>query len=213
MISRPLLSATFIIAGAATGASILLSAYGGVAQSAAQPARDPAIRYVPDDVQDSSWLRRVAADQVKAMAGVSAFHNFQFTDRVAASGITFKHRIVDDAGKTYKAAHYDHGNGIAMADVDGDGLTDIYFVSQVGGNQLWKNLGGGKFEDITASAGVGVPGKVSVSASFADIDNDGDADLYVTTVRGGNMMFENDGHGRFRDITASWQLRHRTKCA
>ena len=203
MISRPLLSATFIIAGAVTGASILLSAYGGVAQSAGQPAHEPAIRYVPDDVQDSSWLKRVAADQVKAIAGVSAFHNFQFTDRVAASGITFKHRIVDDAGKTYKAAHYDHGNGIAIADVDGDGLTDIYFVSQVGGNQLWKNLGGGKFEDITASAGVGVPGKVSVSASFADIDNDGDADLYVTTVRGGNMMFENDGHGHFRDITAT----------
>jgi len=59
-----------------------------------------------------------------------------------ASGITFKHRIVDAAGNTYKAAHYDHGNGIAMADVDGDGLLDIYFVSQVGGNRLWKNLGG-----------------------------------------------------------------------
>ena len=43
-----------------------------------------------------------------------------------------------------------------------------------------------------------VAGKISVSASFADIDNDGDADLYVTTVRGGNMLFENDGHGRFR---------------
>ena len=131
------------------------------------------------------------------------FHDFQFTDRLAESGITFRHRIVDDAGKTYKAAHYDHGNGLAIADVDGDGLLDIYFVNQVGGNQLWKNVGGGKFQDITAAAGVAVPGKVGVSASFADIDNDGDADLYVTTVRGGNMLFENDGHGRFRDISAA----------
>ena len=42
-----------------------------------------------------------------------------------------------------------------------------------------------------------------MSASFADIDNDGDPDLYVTTVRGGNVLFENDGHGHFRDITAA----------
>ncbi len=45
-------------------------------------------------------------------------------------------------------------------------------------------------------------GKVGVSASFADIDNDGDADLYVTTVRAGQRLFENDGQGRFRDISA-----------
>ena len=172
-------------------------------QSPGQSARDVTIRYVPDDVQETSWLRRLAAEQAKAISRVSAFHNFQFTDRVAASGITFKHRIVDDAGKTYKAAHYDHGNGLAMADVDGDGLIDLYFVTQVGGNQLWKNLGGGKFQDITASAGVAVSDRIGVSASFADIDNDGDADLYVTTVRGGNVLFENDGKGHFRDITAA----------
>ena len=36
-----------------------------------------------------------------------------------------------------------------MADVDGDGRADLYFVNQVGGNQLWRNLGNGKFENIT----------------------------------------------------------------
>ena len=48
-----------------------------------------------------------------------------------------------------------------------------------------------------------MPGRISVSASFADIDNDGDPDLYVTTVRGGNVLFENHGNGRFRDISAA----------
>ena len=88
-----------------------------------------------------------------------------------------------------------------MADVDGDGLYDIYFVNQVGGNELWRNLGGGRFGNITSQAGVALPDRISVAASFADIDNDGDEDLFVTTVRGGNALFENDGHGKFRDIT------------
>jgi hypothetical protein len=171
---------------------------------ASQPqGRDAAVRFVPDDLEDTSWLERLGRAQLKAAAGFEVFHDFQFTDRVAGSGIIFKHRIVDDAGKAYKPAHYDHGNGIAIADVDGDGRPDIYFLNQVGGNYLARNLGGGKFEDITAAAGVAVAGKVSVSAAFADIDNDGDADLYVTTVRGGNVLFENDGAGRFRDISAA----------
>jgi enediyne biosynthesis protein E4 len=166
-------------------------------------AQDVPIRYVPADLQHAPWLQRLAAAQARAAAGLSAFHNFQFTDHLTDSGITFKHAIVDDAGKTYKAVHYDHGNGLAVADVDGDGRLDLYFVNQVGGNQLWRNAAGGRFENITAAAGVGVPAKVSVSASFGDIDNDGDADLYVTTVRGGNMLFENDGKGRFTDVSKS----------
>jgi hypothetical protein len=167
------------------------------------PARDAAVRYVPDDLQDTSWLKKLGTAQARTVEGVKAFHAFTFTDRRSDSGITFRHHVVADAAKTYKAAHYDHGNGLAIADVDGDGLTDVYFVNQVGGNQLWQNSGGGNFQDITVAAGVAVPDRVSVTASFADIDNDGDADLYVTTVRGGNLLFENDGKGRFRDITAA----------
>src|SRR4051812_41693704 len=189
---------------APAGALLLLMSM--AAAQSAPPAST--IRFVPADVQDASWLQPLRDAQVKAAASLAVFHDFQFTDRLSESGITFKHRIVDDAGKTYKAAHYDHGNGLAVADVDGDGLLDIYFVSQVGGNQLWRNVGGGKFENVTASAGVGVPDKVSASASFADIDNDGDVDLYVTTVRGGNMLFENDGHGHFKDISAASGLNY-----
>src|SRR4051812_43371167 len=184
---------------AAAGALLLLMSM--AAAQSAPPAST--IRFVPADVQDASWLQPLRDAQVKAAASLAVFHDFQFTDRLAESGITFKHDLVDDAGKTYKSVHYDHGNGLAIADVDGDGLLDIYFLNQVGGNQLWKNVGGGKFENITAAAGVAVAGKVSVSGSFADIDNDGDADLYVTTVRGGNMLFENDGKGHFRDISAA----------
>src|SRR5262249_3351412 len=85
--------------------------------------------------------------------------------------------------------------------VDGDGLPDVYFVNQLGKNALYKNLGNGTFKDITDAAGVGLGDRICVSAAFADIDNDGDQDLYVTSVRGGNVLFENDGHGHFKDIT------------
>ena len=153
----------------------------------------------PDEGLDALEARKRA--QLDASGHIGAAHDFRFVDMLKESGITFVHHIVEDAGRHYKAVHYDHGTGLAVADVDGDGLYDIYFVNQVGGNELWKNVGGGRFRNITAEAGVGVPGRISVAASFADIDNDGDEDLFVTTVRGGNVLFENDGRGHFTDIT------------
>jgi hypothetical protein len=168
------------------------------ARGAAAPAT-PEVRYPPEDT--SALLAARKQQQLKTVDQFKVFYQFQFEDKLPQSGITFVNHIVDDAAGNYQPAHYDHGNGIAVADVDGDGLYDIYFVSQAGGNELWKNLGGGKFKNITAEAGVGVPGRIGVSAAFADIDNDGAPDLFVTTVRGGNLLFKNDGHGRFRDIT------------
>ena len=163
----------------------------------------PGFGAAPESMQSRTlrMLDRRHQLQTETARPMKAFHAFQFTDARAASQITFEHRSVDDAGRTYKAAHYDHGNGLAVADVDGDGLLDLYFTTQLGLNQLWRNLGQGKFEDVTGSAGVGLPDQIAVTASFADIDNDGDPDLFVTTVRHGNHLFENLGHGQFRDVT------------
>jgi enediyne biosynthesis protein E4 len=160
----------------------------------------PRLRYPTEDMGADALPARKKA-QLEAAKQFKVFHDFQFTDQLKESGITFVHRAVDDATKHMRMGHYDHGNAVAVADVDGDGLYDLYFVNQVGGNELWKNLGGGKFKNITEEAGVALPGRISVAAAFADIDNDGDQDLFVTTVRGGNALFENDGRGRFRDIT------------
>lgn len=145
--------------------------------------------------------RRVYQEQlVKPM---KAKHDFGFVDAVLPSGVTFDHHVVDDAGFTYKAAHYDHGNAVAAADVDGDGWLDLYWTTQGGENELWRNLGDGRFENITTKAGVGLKDQISVGASFADVDNDGDADLFVTTVRYGNHLFQNKGDGTFKDVTES----------
>ena len=149
-----------------------------------------------------AWLAERARQEAELAARSPVPHDFRFTDRRQESGITFENRVVDDAGKSYKLAHYDHGSGLCAADVDGDGLPDLYFVTQLGTNQLWKNLGNGRFEDITARAGLTMPDEIGVACAFADIDNDGDPDLFVTTVRHGNRLFENLGNGTFKDITA-----------
>jgi hypothetical protein len=139
--------------------------------------------------------------QLESTGQFKVFHQFHFTDELENSGITFVHRVVPYAAEQYMQVHYDHGTGLAVADVDGDGLYDIYFVNQLGGNELWKNLGHGKFKNITEQAGVAVKDRVSVAASFADVNNSGHQDLYVTTVNQRNVLFENDGHGNFKDIT------------
>lgn len=172
-----------------------------VAASLKANKQEPHLRYFPDpDVGVDSLDARKQA-QMQTVDQFKAFYQFHFTEKLKESGITFVQHPVDDSAKNYIPVHYDHGNGIAVADVDGDGLYDIYFTNQVGGNELWKNLGGGKFKNITNDAGVGLPGRISVAASFGDIDNGGDEDLFVTTVRDGDVLFKNDGHGHFTDIS------------
>jgi hypothetical protein len=155
----------------------------------------------PEDIIAPPWLETSRQAQLETVGQFDVFYDFAFSDQLEESAISFRHRITPDSGRDYRPNHYDHGNGVAIADVDGDGRYDIYFVTQIGSNQLWRNLGGGKFEDITERAGVAVADPVGVSASFADIDNDGDPDLYVTVLRQGNMLFENDGTGAFVDIS------------
>src|SRR6185437_12128594 len=89
-------------------------------------ASPPEVRYPAQDAGVDSLARR-AQEQKQAATKYSVVHDFHFEDKLPESGITFRQRIVDDSGLNYKAAHYDHGNGIAVADVDGDGLYDIYF--------------------------------------------------------------------------------------
>src|SRR3954447_22982597 len=109
-----------------------------------------------DPANTKQWLQQRQAEQQKTADKIQVIHDFTFSDEIQASGITFQHHAVEDANKLYKAVHYDHGTGLCVADVDGDGLLDIYFVSQLGGNELWRNLGNGRFENITTKAGVGL---------------------------------------------------------
>ena len=155
----------------------------------------------PRTERSPAWLVERGRQEAALAAHSQVDHDFRFTDQREASGITFENRVVDDAGKSYKLVHYDHGSGLCAADVDGDGLPDLYFTTQLGSNELWKNQADGRFVNATEQAGLTMPDAIAVGCSFADIDNDGDPDLFVTTVRHGNRLFENVGKGTFRDIT------------
>src|SRR5262249_46840417 len=80
--------------------------------------------------------------------------------------------------------------------------------NQLGPNALYRNNGDGTFTDVAARAGVALGDRVCVAAAFADYDNDGRPDLYVTSTRGGNVLFHNLGNGKFEDVTERAGLSH-----
>ena len=162
----------------------------------------------PDDTVDRELEERSLAETQRWQA-LGGPPDFRFTDEREASGITFRNEVVDDIQRDLKPVHYDHGNAVATADVDGDGILDLYFVNQLGENELWRGVGDGRFENMSDRSGTQLGDRVSVAASFADIDNDGDADLYVTTVNMGNALFVNDGSGQFTDATETAGLAYR----
>jgi hypothetical protein len=132
-----------------------------------------------------------------------------FRERGREAGLDFHMTFLNaEQGKTFKINLYDHGCGVTIADFDGDGLDDVYFCNQLGSNGLYRNRGNGSFENVTDAAGVGLADRVCVGAVFADYDNDGHPDLFVTSTRGGNVLFHNNGDGTFTDVTQKAGVAH-----
>ena len=130
-----------------------------------------------------------------------------FEDIADRAGIRFEHR----------SGHHDRfylpeimGGGAALFDMDNDGDLDLYLVQSGSlgtraasptGNRLFRNRGGGIFDDVTIGSGADVGG-YGMGVAAGDFDNDGNIDLYVTHV-GANVLLKGDGHGRFIDVTAT----------
>ena len=129
-----------------------------------------------------------------------------FTDVAEASGLRFRHF---PATRTNRLPE-DMGSGVALGDVDGDGWCDAFLVNvgaafgeeagEDGASRLFLGGAGGSFRDVTAASGIDVR-ELANGAAFADVDSDGDLDLFVAgydTLR----LYRNDGDARFTDVTA-----------
>ncbi|MEM7199941.1 MAG: CRTAC1 family protein [Planctomycetota bacterium] len=154
----------------------------------------------PPPVQEVTIRAPVTARPTAAAPTVT------FTDITEASGVTFRH---ENGAAGDKLLPETMGGGLALFDYDDDGDVDLLFVNSTRWDDapaktgatmgLFANDGKGHFTDVTTAAGLGVS-FYGMGVAVADIDADGDRDLYFTAV-GPNHLFRNEG-GRFVEVDA-----------
>lgn len=118
----------------------------------------------------------------------------------AQSGIHFKNTVTNSENlNIFNYRNFYNGGGVALGDINQDGLTDIYFTSNMEENKLFLNKGDFKFEDITAQAGVAGTKAWSTGVVLVDINADGLLDIYVCNAgykkgqKPENELFINEG--------------------
>jgi hypothetical protein len=173
------------------------------------PENNPAVH-----VNLDSWPlpQLLAAPQTElAHRGPAPLHvPVRFTDLAQAAGLDFRYYNGRDPHKVGFRMHEVDGGGVAVLDYDGDGWPDIYLTQGCRFppdpqqteyyDRLFRNLGDGRFVDVTFQAGLRENG-FGQGVAVGDIDNDGYPDLYIGNF-GPNRLYHNCGDGTFEDITA-----------
>ena len=123
-----------------------------------------------------------------------------------STGIDFAHRWTPPEEHEHEIHNSMAGGGVCVGDYDGDGLADVYLTRPFGGGRLYRNLGEFRFKDVTDESGITDDSVWGAGATFVDIDNDGDLDLYVCSYGGPNRLYLNQGDGTFKERAKAFGL-------
>ncbi len=156
---------------------------------------------------EQAVLHKVVGQVENLEQGLEALPAVTFKDVTASAGIDFVH---ENGARGQKLLPETMGSGAAFFDYDGDGDQDLFLANamhwpgEAGAGApptqaLYRNDGTGRFENVTAAAGLDAV-LYGTGVATGDYDNDGDADLFLAAL-GPNRLYENEG-GRFRDVTA-----------
>jgi hypothetical protein len=128
------------------------------------------------------------------------------------TGLHFQNTIKEDERHNVFDFHQVYnGAGVAVGDLDGDGLPDLYFTGNMVSDRLYRNKGNLEFEDITEKAGI-VSGGWSSGVTMADINADGRLDIYVSKSGNylgddrANQLYINQGEGKFEEMAQQFGL-------
>jgi hypothetical protein len=134
-------------------------------------------------------------------------------EKTAKTHIDFANQVEEtDSFNIIQFLYFYNGAGVALGDVNQDGLVDIYFTANQLPNRLYLNKGNFEFEDVTERAGVAGSGQWKTGVTMADVNGDGWLDIYVCQVglykhiRGRNQLFINQQDGTFREEAAAYGL-------
>src|SRR6267142_4433751 len=136
-----------------------------------------------------------------------------FTDVTKGSGITFRNELtITEQLNPYTYRNFFNGAGVAIGDINNDGLPDLYFAGNQVGNALYLNMGHLAFKNITETAGVACPGVWSSGVTFVDLNADGFLDIYVCksgnpdAPHRNNELFINNGDLTFTEKSKAYGL-------
>ncbi|MDA0773834.1 MAG: VCBS repeat-containing protein [Bacteroidetes bacterium] len=145
--------------------------------------------------------------------GCSSDKDQRFVSVAHQSGISFENTLsYTESFNPYTYRNFYNGGGVALGDINNDGLQDLFFTGNLVSNKLYLNKGQWRFEDITKSAGVASPDVWSTGVTFVDINSDGWLDIYVCKSgkpegpRRYNELFINNGDLTFTEAAKDYGL-------